>query len=328
MELGQLEAFLQVASHRSFSKAAEVLFLTQPSVTARIQSLEKELGEEMFERSGRSVRLTDAGNTFLSYAQRALKEVQEGRDALEALRKTEVGSLRMGSALTISAYVLPKILKTFRARFPGVEVSVRTGRSDQVLDMVLNDEVQVGLVRSLVHPEIETVHLYDDEVVLVTDNSHPFARTKTARIEDVARQSLIFFDRASSYYGLIHGFFRDAGIVPRHTMELDSMEATKMMVEEGLGIAILPRVAVERELKLGILVEVEITGVPRVKRQIAMIYRRNRRHARTVGAFIEVLYNLYRFDLPENGRALLAKRANSNQNGAVKPVELAEPTSR
>lgn len=328
MELGQLEAFLQVASHRSFSKAAEVLFLTQPSVTARIQSLEKELGEEMFERSGRSVRLTDAGNTFLSYAQRALKEVQEGRDALEALRKTEVGSLRMGSALTISAYVLPKILKTFRARFPGVEVSVRTGRSDQVLDMVLNDEVQVGLVRSLVHPEIETVHLYDDEVVLVTDNSHPFARTKTARIEDVARQSLIFFDRASSYYGLIHGFFRDAGIVPRHTMELDSMEATKMMVEEGLGIAILPRVAVERELKLGILVEVEITGVPRVKRQIAMIYRRNRRHARTVGAFIEVLYNLYRFDLPENGRALLAKRANGSQNGTVKPPELAEPTPR
>src|SRR6266542_4586380 len=116
MELGQLEAFIQVASHRSFSKAAEVLFLTQPSVTARIQSLEKELGEELFERSGRSVRLTDAGNTFLVYAQRALKDVQEGRDALEALRKTEVGSLRIGSALTISAYVLPKILKTFRAR--------------------------------------------------------------------------------------------------------------------------------------------------------------------------------------------------------------------
>jgi DNA-binding transcriptional LysR family regulator len=319
VELGQLDAFLQVASHRSFSKAAEVLFLTQPSVTARIQSLEKELGEDLFERSGRSVRLTDAGNTFLVYAQRALKDVQEGRDALEALRKTEVGSLRIGSALTISAYVLPKILKTFRARYPGVDVSVRTGRSDQVLEMVLSDEVQVGLVRSLVHHEIETVHLYDDEVVLVTDTAHPFARARTVRLEEVARQSLIFFDRASSYYGLIHGFFRDAGIVPRHAMELDSMEATKMMVEEGLGIAILPRVSVERELKLGILVEIEVTGVPRVKRQIAMIYRRNRRHARTVGAFIEVLYNLYRFDLPENGRALLARTASPN--GEARPRE-------
>jgi DNA-binding transcriptional LysR family regulator len=308
VELGQLEAFLQVAAHRSFSRAAEVLFLTQPSVTARIQSLERELGEELFERSGRSVRLTDAGTTFYEYAQRALKTVQEGRDALEALRKTEVGTLRLGSAPTISAYVLPKILKTFRARYPTVDVSVRNGRSDQVLEMVLNDEVQVGLVRSLVHPEIETVHLYDDEVVLVTDTTHPFARDRSAGIEDVARQSLIFFDRGSSYYGLIHGFFRDAGVVPRHAMELDSLEATKMMVEEGLGIAILPRVSVERELKLGLLVEVEIVGVPRIKRQIAMIYRRNRRHARTVGAFIEVLYRLYQFDLPEHGRAILARQ--------------------
>lgn len=326
MELGQLEAFLQVAAHRSFSKAAEVLFLTQPSVTARIQALEKELSEELFERSGRSVRLTDAGNTFLTYAQRALKEVQEGRDALESLRKTEAGTLKIGSALTVSAYVLPRILKTFRHRYSGVEVSVRTGRSDQVLEMVLNDDVQVGLVRSLVHPEIETVHLYDDEVVLVTDHSHPFARTRSARVEDVARQSLIFFDRASSYYGLIHGFFRDAGVVPRHAMELDSMEATKMMVEEGLGIAILPRVSVERELKLGILVEIEITGVPRIKRQIAMIYRRNRRHARTVGAFIEVLYNLYRFDLPENGRAIVARLQTTppgRRDNGVEPARTA-----
>ncbi len=325
MELGQLDALLQVAAYRSFSKAAEVLFLTQPSVTARIQALERELGEEMFERSGRSVRLTDAGTTFIEYAQRALKAVQEGRDALEALRTTEVGTLRLGSAPTISAYVLPKILKIFRGRYPSVDVSVRNGRSDQVLDMVLSDEVQVGLVRSLVHPEIETVHLYDDEVVLVTDTTHQFARERSARIEDVARQSLIFFDRASSYYGLIHGFFRDAGIVPRHAMELDSLEATKMMVEEGLGIAILPRVAVERELKLNLLVEIEVTGVPRIKRQIALIYRRNRRHARTVGAFIEVLYKLYRFDLPENGRAIIAKQADPTTPPASEPE--ASPTA-
>lgn len=326
MELGQLEAFIQVANHRGFSRAAEVLFLTQPSVTARIQALEKELGETLFERSGRTVRLTDAGTTFYEYAQRALKEVQEGRDALESLRKTDAGSLRLGSALTVSAYVLPKILKTFRARYPGVDVSVRTGRSDHVLEMVLNDEVQVGLVRSLVHQDIETVHLYDDEVVLVTDTRHPFAQTRSASVEDVARQSLIFFDRGSSYYGLIHGFFRDAGIVARHAMELDSMEATKMMVEEGLGIAILPRVSVERELKLGLLVEVEITGVPRIKRQIAMIYRRNRRHARTVGAFIEALYHLYRFDLPENGRAIVARQSGVPSLAVAIEPHPAQPT--
>ncbi|MGI8550534.1 MAG: LysR family transcriptional regulator [Dehalococcoidia bacterium] len=302
MELGQLEAFVQVAALRSFSKAAEVLFLTQPSVTARIQTLEKELGEEVFERTGRSVRLSDAGATFLIYAERVLKDVQEGRDALESLRNSDFGNLRIGSALTISAYVLPRILKSFRARFPGVSVSVRTGRSDHVMELVLGDEVQIGLVRALMHPELESIHLYDDEVVLVTDPSHPFADGRSAPIEAVGSQPLIFFDKGSSYYGLIHGYFREAGIVPVHAMELDSMEATKKMVEEGLGIAILPRVSVERDLKLGLLVEVAITGMPPLKRPIAFIYRRNRKHARTVTAFIELLQSMYRFDLPASGQ--------------------------
>lgn len=315
MELGQLEALVQVAAHRSFSKAAEVLFLTQPSVTARIQALEKELNEDLFERTGRAVRLTDAGMAFLPYAERVLKTVQEGRDALDALRHGEFGSLRIGSALTVSAYVLPKILKTFRARYPGVEVMIRTGRSEQVLEMLLNDEVQVGLVRYLTHREIETVHLYDDEVVLVTDPRHRFAEERSASIEDVGRQPLIFFDKGSSYYSLVHGFFREAGVVPRHAMQLDSMEATKKMVEEGLGIAILPRVSVERELKAGLLSEVAITGVPHIRRQIALIYRRNRRHARTVGAFIDVLQKMYRFDLSEHGRQLVAPRRAPSRTG-------------
>ena len=319
MELGQLEAFVQVASHHSFSKAAEVLFLTQPSVTARIQALEKELGEDLFERTGRSVRLTDAGSAFLPYADRVLKDVQEGREALESLRHGDFGSLRLGSALTISTYVLPRILKQFGARYPGVEVSIRTGRSDQVLEMVLADEVQVGIVRALVHPDVETVHLYDDEVVLVADPGHPFARTHTADIAEVGQEPLIFFDKGSSYYGLVHGVFRDAGVVPRHAMTLDSMEATKKMVEEGLGIAILPRVSVERELKLGQLVEVEITGVPRIRRQIALVYRRNRKQARTVGAFVEVLQNIYRFDLSEYGRQLVQTRRTPI--GAIRRAE-------
>ena len=97
------------------------------------------------------------------------------------------------------------------------------------------------------------------------------------------------------------------------------MEATKKMVEEGLGIAILPRVSVERELKLGILVQIEITGVPRIKRQIALVYRRNRKHARTVGAFIEVLQHMYRFDLSEHGRQLV--RARRTPIGAARRGE-------
>ena len=298
MDLGQLEAFVEVAQHQSFSKAAEALFLTQPSVTARIQALERELGEPLFERNGRGVRLTDVGNSFLPYAQRVLKDLQEGRDALEGLRSLQIGALRLGSAFTVSTYVLPKLLKTYHERFPAVEISVKTGRSEEVLHLVLGDEVQAGLVRAVVHPDVETVQLYEDEVVLVTNSQHPFAASGEVRLEDVGRQPLILFDEGSSYHDLVQGLFRQAGVVPWTAMELDSMEATKKMVEEGLGIAMLPRVSVEREVKLGVLAEIKLRDAENPRRAIALIYRRSRRPSRTMVAFLNVLHEAYHFEWP------------------------------
>ncbi len=298
MDFGQLEAFVEVASHRSFSRAAEALQLTQPSITARIQALERELGEGLFDRGGRSVRLTDAGAVFLPYAERLLQALQEARDSVEEVQSLQAGSLRLGSALTISTYVLPRLLRSFHSLYPGVEVIVRTGRSEQVLAMLLNDEVQVGLVRSLIHPEVVTVDLYADEVILVTNPEHPFAASRRARMEEVAAQSVILFDRGSGYYGLINSFFRQAGVVPNVAMELDSMEATKRMVEEGLGIALLPRVCLERELKMGVLVEVVVSDMASLSRQIALIYRKSRKRTRTLEAFLNVLQSIYDVKVP------------------------------
>ena len=298
MDFGQIEAFVQVSAHNSFSRAAEVLQLTQPSITARIQTLEREVGEELFERGGRGVRLTDAGNAFLPYAERILQTLVEGRDAIDEVRNVQLGSLQLGSALTISTYVLPHILHDFRQRYSGVEVSIRTGRSEQVLAMLQADEVQVGLVRSLTHPDVETIHLYDDEIVLIANPEHPFAATGTATVEEAASEPLVLFDRGSSYYGLIHGFFRQAGVVPNIAMELDSLEATKRMVEEGLGIALVPLVTIERELASGTLVKVDIVDAPPLRRPISLIYKRHRKRPRTVQAFIDALAEMYAVRLP------------------------------
>lgn len=299
MDIGQLEAFVQVASLRNFSKAAEALYLTQPSVTARIQSLEKELGEDLFERTGRGVRLTDAGLVFLPYAERILRTLQEGRDTIEGVRNVQVGTLRLGSAQTISTYVLPGLLKSFRTRYPGITLSVKTGRSEQVLSMVLNDEVQIGLVRVLNHHDVDTVHLYEDEIVLVTDPHHPFASRGSVTLDEVAEEPLLVYDRTSSYYGIVTNVFRQRGIVPHTAMELDSMEATKKMVEEGMGIALLPKVSLERELKLGILTEVPISDAPKMSREISLIYRKNRKLSRPVQSFMELLQETYHLDLSQ-----------------------------
>ena len=298
MDFGQIEAFVQVSAHNSFSRAAEVLHLTQPSITARIQSLEREVGEELFERGGRGVRVTDAGLALLPYAERILQTLAEGRDAIEEVRNVQLGSLQLGSAPTISTYVLPHILHAFRSRYAGVEVSIRTGRSEQVLSMLQADEVQVGLVRTLSHPDIETVHLYDDEIVLAVNPDHPFAAAGAASVEDAASEPNVLFDRGSSYFGLIHGFFRQAGVVPNVAMELDSLEATKRMVEEGLGIALLPLVTIERELESGILSKVEIVDVPPLRRPISLIFKRHRRRPRTVRAFMETMEELYALNIP------------------------------
>ena len=298
MDFGQIEAFVQVSAHNSFSRAAEVLHLTQPSITARIQSLEREVGEELFERGGRGVRVTDAGLALLPYAERILQTLAEGRDAIEEVRNVQLGSLQLGSALTISTYVLPHILHAFRSRYAGVDVSIRTGRSEQVLSMLQADEIQVGLVRSLSHPDIETVHLYDDEIVLAVNPDHPFAAAGTASVEDAASEPNVLFDRGSSYFGLIHSFFRQAGVALNVAMELDSLEATKRMVEEGLGIALLPLVTIERELETGILAKVEIVDVPPLRRPISLIFKRHRRRPRTVRAFMETMEELYALNIP------------------------------
>ena len=306
MDLGQVEAFVQVAQHRSFSKAADALFLTQPSVTARIQSLERDLGEALFERNGRGVRLTEMGTAFLPYARRALKALQEGRDALDGMRNLEIGTLKLGCALTVSTYVLPKVLKQYCSTYPGVEVSVHTGRSEQVLQMVLSDDVHCALERTVHHADIVTVPLYEDDLVLASAPEHRFALTRTATIEDVGREPLILFDKGSSYSQLIQGVFRQHGIVPRTLMELDTIEATKKMVEEGLGIALLPRVSTEREFAQGTLCPISISNASMPGRQISLIFRKNRKHTRAVVAFFTLLVELYGVKLPDGALAGVA----------------------
>jgi DNA-binding transcriptional LysR family regulator len=299
LDLGQVEAFVQVAQHRSFSKAADSLFLTQPSVTARIQSLERDLGEALFERNGRGVRLTEMGTAFLPYARRALKALQEGRDAIEGMRNLDIGSLKLGAAMTVSTYVLPKILRKYCSTYPGVEVSVHTGRSEHVLQMVLSDDVHCALERTVHHAEVVTVPLYEDDVVLVAAPGHRLARNKQVSIEEVGREQLILYDKGSSYNQLIQGVFRQHGVVPHTLMELDTIEATKKMVEEGLGVAMVPKVSTEREFEQGTLSAVSMTNAAVPRRQISLIFRKNRRHTRAVLAFFALLSELYGVTIPE-----------------------------
>jgi DNA-binding transcriptional LysR family regulator len=290
VELAQLQAFVQVAHHKSFSRAADALFLTQPSVTARIQSLEREVGARLFERTGRSVKLTDAGRAFMPHAQRVLTAVQEGTDAIEAVRHGEVGSIRIGASASIATYVLPAILKEFRDRRPGVHIHLSTGNSEEIIERLTGGDIHLAICRLTQHPSVQATHLYNDDLSLVVAPSHPFAGREEVSVHDVAHEPFLFFERSASYHGLIYGMFLRMGVVPESVMELDSIETTKHMVEAGLGIAVLPIVSISKEVEDGRLRQVGIREMQQPpQREVGVHVIRERTNSRPVAELLSIL---------------------------------------
>jgi DNA-binding transcriptional LysR family regulator len=275
MLMAHLESFLEVARQGSVSRAAEQLFITQPALTARLKALEGELGVELFVRSARGVKLSDAGRAYLPYAERAIAVVAEGQQLMANLRSGTTGELLIAAAPAVSTYVLPAILKSFRATHPNVRLGVRTGHTEEVLDMVLRGEAHVGIGRPIRHQDIELIPVLDDEMLLVVSARHPFASRGKVRIDELAAERLILFDRTSSYHELTSSLFRQAGVVPASVMELDNVEAAKKMVQQGLGVALLPRMALASELRARSLRPVKLLGAPSVRRPIVALRRKD-----------------------------------------------------
>lgn len=299
MDIQELEAFWWIAQTGSFNRAAERLYLTQPSVTARIQALEKELGQALFERKPRGVRLTDAGRVLLPHAERVLQDIRKARQAVNDLQSATGGTLALGSALTTSTYTLPDILTRFKAAHPAVEVAVRTGRSNQIQQMVLEDTVQIGLVHSPLasQPDVLALPLYDEPIVLIVQPRHPLADRKVVTPEQLVNEPFITSDRSAGYWSLVEQFLAGVGLVPRVTMELDSIETTKKMVMCGLGLSLLPRSTVENELRSGSLAIVPLSDTAHLSRQTLLIYRRGKIWSGISRAFLGVLDELYTLDL-------------------------------
>jgi DNA-binding transcriptional LysR family regulator len=275
IQLVQVEGFLEVARRGSVSRAAEALFITQPTLTARLHTLERELGTPLFLRTPHGMRLTDAGRAWIPFAERALRALVDGRDALQQVLSASAGHLMIAAAPAVSTYVLPALLEQFVAVHPRVEVSVRTGHSEQVVDLVLRDEVQIGLGREIRHPDLELRPFHTEVLVLVCAPDHPFTRRSDIAMADVAQQKLIMFDRASSYYEIAQGAFLSAGVKLRGLMELDSIEAAKKMVERGLGVALLPSSAVAREVESKTLRVVNMKDAPPMHNTIVAYRRRD-----------------------------------------------------
>jgi DNA-binding transcriptional LysR family regulator len=293
MLFAHLESFVEVARRGNVSRAAEALFLTQPAITARLKSLESGLGVELFVRTPRGMKLSDAGRTFLPYAERTLATVDEGRQHVANLREGNVGALVIAAAPAVSTYVLPGILRVFRATHANVRLGVRTGHTEEVLDMVLRGDAHIGMGRPIQHPDVELIPLFEDEMLLVVTARHPFASRGKVSMSELAQERLILFDRTSSYHELTSSLFRQAGVVPASTLELDNVEAAKKMVQQGLGVALLPRMALSSELKSRSLRPVRLIGAAAVRRPIVALRRKDAGEPiGPVAAFLDTLHEV------------------------------------
>ncbi|ASS75552.1 LysR family transcriptional regulator [Tumebacillus algifaecis] len=252
MEIRQLNTFKTVAEVRGFTKAAELLGYAQSSVTAQIQGLEEELGALLFDRLGKKIVLTDAGERLLPFA---LEMVRMHDEAIEAMQiDTQfAGTLTVGASESLAAYRLPEIIREYRRLFPQVKIVLRPGHCPEMRQQVRNGQIDFAF---LLEPEGETSDLYRETLVvermaLVAPIDHPLAHKERVQPQDLAGESFLHTEPGCSYRGLFEQQLQTHGVEQSIALEFWNIEAIKSCVMAGLGISYLPRISVETELREG-----------------------------------------------------------------------------
>jgi DNA-binding transcriptional LysR family regulator len=226
------------------------------------------------------------------YAEQLLKTASVARQAVHQLDPSTDAPLQIAAGLSISVYFLPDVLQKFQKAFPKVSISIRPGHSKEVLEMVLGEEAEIGLARSLQHPEVETIPLRDDPLLLVANPDRLPKKSGRARLGDAAAWPLILFERGSSDWTLTRSLFRQAGLVPNVALEVDTIETAKRMVERGLGMAFLPLMAVAPEIRRGDLRTIKLIDAEPLHRSLDIIHPRHRPLRAQARSFLQVVRDL------------------------------------
>ncbi|QJC50435.1 LysR family transcriptional regulator [Paenibacillus albicereus] len=272
MNIDNIEAFVYVNHYGSFNKAAEALYLSQPSVTSRIQTLERELDAKLFERQAKGVQLTETGKTFLPYAQQILQTYRKGK--LHLQKKPSVPQeLRIGSTVSVSTYIIPELLPFLKSRFPELTFKLTTATTDELGMRLLDQEIDLAFVRKLAHPSLRSYPLYDDPIRLYVYEGHPFAARGRIALSELTGEKLVFFECGSLDWLRLHRVFESLEHPPDIVCQADQSETAKKLVLGRAGIAFLPGVCIREEAAQGRLVPVEIAETAGISLQTSLSVR-------------------------------------------------------
>jgi len=285
----RLQVFHTVARVMSFTKAAEVLHMTQPAVTFQIKQLEDAFNTRLFERTHNKITLTDAGRVVYDYAEQILESYAKMANDVKDLTGDITGALVIGASTTIAEYMLPRLLGVFKKKFPDVSLRLQVGNTDAIVSMVENNLLDLGIVEAPVYNKnLEVITCRLDELVVIVPPDHPLAAFESIKPEQLTEYPFILREEGSGTRVVIDEYMRNAGINFIDfdiVMELGSPESVKMAVESDVGVAITSRTTLSKEIKLNTLKAIPLN--PPLLRPFSHVRQRHKFRHRAVGQLLE-----------------------------------------
>lgn len=282
MDIRQLEMFLAVAEEGGFTRAGVRLHVSQSAISRQIGLLERELGGPLFHREGRRVSLTHPGEILVGSVYNLFREMQQLVEQLADVHELRRGRLRLAGGMSVCMYVLPRLLKKYRRRYPDVDVRVSTGSSEVIIRKLRAHEIDLALLTlPVIAKDLEVVPVLKEEMVVVTAPRHPLARKRVVDAREIGRFPLILYESGSRTRETIENFLREENVSADVAMETENAEIIKAMVGSGIGITVLSHAAVAADLRHKRLAIARIRG-RKLYRETGWVYLKSEHVPRTV----------------------------------------------
>ena len=302
MDFDQLHTFLEIVRLKSFSKAAQTCYRTQPAISAQVRQLEQELRADLFERFGSRISLTTAGRIFASYAEQMLDLRRRAQDAIAELETNPRGELVIAANEATCIYILPKVFSQFRQLFPAVQLQVDRSYASRVVEAVMENSADFGLTQLPVEEKrLQVVSIYHDEVRLIVPANHALAGKRTVAPEDVVESFLLLPNQGKTRTRLNH-WLEPVEDDIHISMELDSTEMMKRFVMAGLGVTFLAVSNCREEIAAGKLRAIALSPEPMIRR-LGLIYRKDKALSKAALGFIQVVLDNVKNEGPASEKA-------------------------
>jgi len=287
MDISQLEVFLRVAQERSFSRAAESLHRTQPAVSQAVRRLEAQLGEPLFDRSSKDGTLTAAGKVLFDFAQQMMNLRHHAHTAIRELRDLHRGKLTL-SANEYTVMGLLPLIPTFRARHPHIKIEVKRSLASRIPSEILGRDAEIGVVTFKPNDSsISAIPVITDELALIVAPDHPLASRGIVSVKELGAETFIAHNVPSPYRERVIKTFEKHRTPLNISMEMPTLEAIKRMVEDRMGVALVPRLSAQTEMERGLLVGLTVKEM-RLERRLHLIYRKGASLSHAAKAFLRV----------------------------------------